>query len=98
MPPGPIIMNFDFEAENSITLTIDSSENIFIALGWCSEMIMVFMDVHIFQTHAVGSPLEMSFSTRKRRHYALYVMMMGGAPYGTQTCFLNLPTDLEAYI
>jgi len=30
------------EAENSITLTIYSSEHVFIALRWCSEMIMGF--------------------------------------------------------
>ena len=30
------------EAENAITLTIYSSEHIFIALRWCSEMIMGF--------------------------------------------------------
>ena len=30
------------EADNSITLTIYSSEQVFIALGWCSEMIMDF--------------------------------------------------------
>ena len=30
------------EAENSFTLTIYSSEQIFIALRWCSEMIMGF--------------------------------------------------------
>ena len=35
------------EAENSITLTLYSSENVFIALGWHSEMIMVFMNVLI---------------------------------------------------
>ena len=30
------------EAENSITLTIYTSEQVFIALGWCSVMIMGF--------------------------------------------------------
>ena len=30
------------EAENSITPTIYTSENVFIALGWHSEMIMGF--------------------------------------------------------
>jgi len=30
------------EAEHSITVTIHSSETIFIALGWRSEMIMGF--------------------------------------------------------
>ena len=33
------------EAENSITLTIYRSENVFIALGSRSEMIMVFMNI-----------------------------------------------------
>ena len=34
------------EAENSITLTLHSSVNVFIVLGWRSEMIMVFMNIH----------------------------------------------------
>ena len=33
------------EVENSITLTIYTSVNIFIVLGWRSEMIMVFMNI-----------------------------------------------------
>ena len=36
------------EAENSITLTIYTSENVFIALRWCSEMIMGFHE-HTYQ-------------------------------------------------
>jgi len=34
----------------------------------------------------------MSFSTRNKRSYALYVMTMGGVPYGMQTSFLKLLT------
>jgi len=32
------------EAENSITLTIDTSENVFIALGW-QKWLWVFMNI-----------------------------------------------------
>ena len=38
------------EAENSITLTIYTSENVFIALQWCSEMIMGFHE-YTYQDH-----------------------------------------------
>ena len=33
------------EAENSVTVTIYTSENVFIALGWQSEMIMAFINI-----------------------------------------------------
>ena len=38
------------EAENSITLTIYSSEHVFIALRLCSEMIMGFYE-YTYQDH-----------------------------------------------
>jgi len=38
------------EAENSIMhLTIYTCENVFIALGWCSEIIILGFHEHTFQ-------------------------------------------------
>jgi len=36
------------KGENSITLTLYTSENVFMALGWCQKMIMGFHE-YIYQ-------------------------------------------------
>jgi len=81
------------EAENSITLTIYSSEHVFIALRWCSEMIMGFHEY----TYQDREYIIRAMNTKHTQCTCLYIQLVT-KPYTYGSSCSRLHVQLHSII
>ena len=81
------------EAENSITLTIYSSEQVFIALRWCLEMIMGFHE----DTYQDREYIIRAMNTKHAQCTCLYIQLVT-KPYAFGSSCSRLNVRLRSVI